>query len=349
MSTRRVGINTRTMAAAATAIIGAAATAAAQCNQPPAFVSVESALCSPLVKIEWTNPAGAVFPKVWRSPTPNFADAVLIYNPGLGGGNSMSDVPFPGIVFWYWVGGEILNCPGTPGISQIPKDGPYPGGVFNASTYPRPTATGDCNGVVVRWLPLWDATGPLFVHRASTPMGDGDQFAQITARYLGTVDRSATPGNVNWYRMVLTAPCYSSEVEFRSLPVRVGPWVNAAPVGASVTVGQTATLTVTNPASPTEPVMVPPPVSAVWRRGATVLANSERISGATTTTLQISGVRLEDAGVYTLSMGRACGGTTTVDVVLAVQQACRADFDQSGAAGVQDIFDYLAAWFAGCP
>jgi len=27
---------------------------------------------------------------------------------------------------------------------------------------------------------------------------------------------------------------------------------------------------------------------------------------------------------------------------------CRADFNQSGAVSVQDIFDFLAAWFAGC-
>ena len=31
------------------------------------------------------------------------------------------------------------------------------------------------------------------------------------------------------------------------------------------------------------------------------------------------------------------------------QAACRADFNGSGALEVQDIFDFLAAWFAGCP
>jgi hypothetical protein len=31
------------------------------------------------------------------------------------------------------------------------------------------------------------------------------------------------------------------------------------------------------------------------------------------------------------------------------EHACRADFNQSGALTVQDIFDFLAAWFAGQP
>ncbi len=43
------------------------------------------------------------------------------------------------------------------------------------------------------------------------------------------------------------------------------------------------------------------------------------------------------------------GITLSVPVVLAVTQPCRADFDQSGAVGVQDIFEFVAAFFAGCP
>jgi hypothetical protein len=31
------------------------------------------------------------------------------------------------------------------------------------------------------------------------------------------------------------------------------------------------------------------------------------------------------------------------------QPACPADFNNSGAVSVQDIFDFLAAYFAGCP
>jgi hypothetical protein len=30
-------------------------------------------------------------------------------------------------------------------------------------------------------------------------------------------------------------------------------------------------------------------------------------------------------------------------------KACPADFNNSGAVNIQDIFDFLTAWFAGCP
>lgn len=47
-------------------------------------------------------------------------------------------------------------------------------------------------------------------------------------------------------------------------------------------------------------------------------------------------------GLLPLAPGLACSPTTC-------EQACRADFNASGDVGVQDLFDYLAAFFAGCP
>jgi hypothetical protein len=32
-----------------------------------------------------------------------------------------------------------------------------------------------------------------------------------------------------------------------------------------------------------------------------------------------------------------------------VNTTCPADFNHAGGLTVQDIFDFLAAWFAGCP
>jgi len=53
----------------------------------------------------------------------------------------------------------------------------------------------------------------------------------------------------------------------------------------------------------------------------------------------------------------ATGLATQVQVTVALQPSnsqsyaylCAADFDRSGTTGVQDIFDFLAAWFSGCP
>ena len=47
----------------------------------------------------------------------------------------------------------------------------------------------------------------------------------------------------------------------------------------------------------------------------------------------------------------ASAGGAITDMGTYERQApfCRADFNHSGAVSVQDIFDYLAAWFAGVP
>jgi hypothetical protein len=43
------------------------------------------------------------------------------------------------------------------------------------------------------------------------------------------------------------------------------------------------------------------------------------------------------------------GNGTTCACAGVVNPCCPADFNNSGAIGVQDIFDFLAAYFAGCP
>jgi hypothetical protein len=50
-------------------------------------------------------------------------------------------------------------------------------------------------------------------------------------------------------------------------------------------------------------------------------------------------------GVF-LGLGVACAPPVRNGVASA---CCPADFNNSGAASVQDIFDFLAAYFAGCP
>ncbi len=43
------------------------------------------------------------------------------------------------------------------------------------------------------------------------------------------------------------------------------------------------------------------------------------------------------------------GDTINGSVTIHVTTRCKADFNESGTLEVQDIFDYLSAWFAGCP
>jgi len=92
-----------------------------------------------------------------------------------------------------------------------------------------------------------------------------------------------------------------------------------------------------------------------WKRNGVALANNGHFSGATTTTLTINpiydpgtGPNWTDAGAYSCTATNVCGSATSADINLTVQ-VCGADFNNSGTVSVQDIFDFLAAYFAGCP
>ncbi|MCC6321938.1 MAG: hypothetical protein IT438_10950 [Phycisphaerales bacterium] len=47
--------------------------------------------------------------------------------------------------------------------------------------------------------------------------------------------------------------------------------------------------------------------------------------------------------------GRFEGEDTVCTPIVGVNRCCRADFNASGALSVQDLFDFLTAYFAGCP
>ncbi len=70
-----------------------------------------------------------------------------------------------------------------------------------------------------------------------------------------------------------------------------------------------------------------------------------QISGATSATLTLSNVNAADAGYYRLSLTSDCDSAVSAAARLIVR--CPADFNNSGSATVQDIFDYLDAYFAG--
>jgi len=79
------------------------------------------------------------------------------------------------------------------------------------------------------------------------------------------------------------------------------------------------------------------PLSYQWRR------NGVDIASATAPSLTINPVLAASVGGYSVVVSNACGGTTSATAALTV---CIADFNCSGAVGVQDIFDFLAAYFA---
>lgn len=322
------------------------------CGSPPSNVVAASGACGPVTRITWTNPAGGlVFPKVWRSSTTNFADAVLVYNPGLGGPTTFADlVPAINTIYFYWVGGDIVGCSSNPPVASIPMVGPNPAGVFLGQTFPAPEATAACNGIALRLLPVWDATA-MKVFRVASGNSSFEDIGNLSPLTATWTDTNTRPGNSYTYATLPQGNGCGDGFGFLSANVRAGP-VNAAIIpGTSVRTGATASLTVVSGFGPGEPVLSPTPTSYQWLRNNIPLSNGGRISGSQTRTLVISNARLEDAGAYSVRILNSCNASSPfiASGVLSVTQVCRADFDQDGSAGVGDIFSYLSTWFAGCP
>jgi hypothetical protein len=125
------------------------------------------------------------------------------------------------------------------------------------------------------------------------------------------------------------------------------PNITSTPASFSKYVGQPATFAITATATGTP--------SYQWYRNNQPLINNGHFSGVTTNTLMINSVYdpgtgpdWTDGGSYTCTVTNLCGSATTSGINLTVL-VCGADFNHSGIVSVQDIFDFLAAYFVGCP
>mgnify|MGYP003871686823 CR=1 FL=1 len=116
-----------------------------------------------------------------------------------------------------------------------------------------------------------------------------------------------------------------------------------------------ATITVEGP--PT--ILVQPGATAACVRGGVTLQvaaagaqeyqwrkNGTPIPGETSATLAFASLAGSSAGTYDCVVTNSCGSVTSDDATVTV---CVADFNCSGAVGVQDIFDFLAGYFGNDP
>src|SRR5207302_293497 len=97
----------------------------------------------------------------------------------------------------------------------------------------------------------------------------------------------------------------------------------------------------------------PAPVTYRWRRNGTPLFDGPSPSGAVvvgsaTSTLTFSAVHLADTGsTFDCRVSNTCTTLTSSGASLTI--ICRADFNSSGVVTMQDLFDFLRAWFASDP
>jgi hypothetical protein len=125
------------------------------------------------------------------------------------------------------------------------------------------------------------------------------------------------------------------------------PTFDQHPASQSVYSGNTATFTVMVSATGAPTYR--------WHKDGLPLNNSARFSGVFTPTLTINPVARQgsepgwtDAGQYTCVATNVCGSVAS-NIATLTTPICAADFNVSGTISVQDIFDFLAAYFSGCP
>ena len=83
-----------------------------------------------------------------------------------------------------------------------------------------------------------------------------------------------------------------------------------------------------------------------WFKGPNALANDPNYSGVGTATLTITNALAFTADTYSVVATNSCGPTSSNSVTLSF---CIPDFNCANGVSVQDIFDFLQAWFSGNP
>lgn len=167
-------------------------------------------------------------------------------------------------------------------------------------------------------------------------VSDGSNPVAVASSTLPNVcsDVAAAAGPSGPHFLVSAGAC---GVRAFAAPIDWAPVIIGQPLDTSACLGGTASFTTTVLA----PNSVANPTSYQWNR---VGAGGGPISGGNGPTLIITGVTPDDtAFTYECVATNSCGSATSTAAALTV---CRVDVNCSGTVSVQDIFDFLASFFA---
>jgi len=136
--------------------------------------------------------------------------------------------------------------------------------------------------------------------------------------------------------------CDGGSVHVLLQSVASDPAISQQPSTQSVLSGASAAFSVTANGSG--------PLTFQWRRNGSPLVDGGNISGATTMTLTVNPTAIFDnASAFDCIVSNSCRSARSDPASLSVAPRCRADFNNNGSVSVQDVFDFLAAYFANCP
>ena len=247
------------------------------------------------VSVTWTAVPDADGYRIWRSTVDDSATAAQI---GSSTTTAYQDaIAAPGTTYYYWV--RAVNICGTSAFGS--SDSGWRAQAPSITTQPtdQSACVGDSATLTVA------ATGDLvltyawFTVGGTTVLGTGDTF---TIPFVVPADDGA-------YEVVVTNDCGSVTSLPATLTVNTAPEITAPPTDQLVDDGGTTTFEVATTGTP--------PPAFQWRKWAVELLDDPgHISGATTATLTITGVRCDDAGVYDVVVSNECGSVVSPTATL---------------------------------
>jgi hypothetical protein len=176
----------------------------------------------------------------------------------------------------------------------------------------QPTAASVCAGGTASFSVV--ATGTTLTYQwqlNGTPISNNAIYAGAQAATLNLVSpTSAQAGN---YTCVITGSCTPTvTTTAAALTVGSAVTITSNPTAVAVCSGNTATFTVAATGSS---------LTYQWQKGAVNLSNSGNISGALTSTLQITGATASDASSYKCIITGSCGSATSTAAALSITTA----------------------------
>jgi hypothetical protein len=89
------------------------------------------------------------------------------------------------------------------------------------------------------------------------------------------------------------------------------------------------------------------PLRFQWTRDGVPIEDDERITGTTSSTLEVRDVMESDFGAYQATVSNPCSTLLPISVLLTPW--CPADFNHNGEVNAEDFLEFLAAFLAGLP
>jgi glucose/arabinose dehydrogenase len=128
---------------------------------------------------------------------------------------------------------------------------------------------------------------------------------------------------------------------YKIVPYPCLPYIDANPESRTQPENSTVTLEVLAAGAD--------PLTYRWRRDEFYLIDIGHVRGSQTSQLTIANANAADSGAYVCVLTSPCGTVETRPVMVSIRTCYDADFNRDNVVDVQDIFDYLNAWFAGDP